>query len=98
MPEQKLACFHAIVNGYVQGVGFRYFVHDMAISLGIKGWVRNLWNGDVEVLAEGERQALEKLLSAIRRGPRTSNVMGIQVDWQPATGDFNDFRISRTSV
>ena len=98
MPELELACFHAIVTGHVQGVGFRYFVHDNAISLGLKGWVRNLRNGDVEVLVEGERAALEKLLSSIRRGPRTSYVMGVQVDWQPTTGDYHSFRIRRTTV
>jgi acylphosphatase len=98
MPEHEIVGFQALVNGHVQGVGFRYFVHDTALSLGVKGWVRNRWNGDVEVLAEGERPALEKLLSSIRRGPRTSHVMGVQVDWQPATGDFNNFRIRRTTV
>lgn len=98
MPENELSCFHAIVNGYVQGVGFRYYVHDRAISLGLQGWVRNLRNGDVEVLAEGDRQALDKLLSAIRRGPRPSHVMGVKVDWQTPTREFYNFRIRRTTI
>lgn len=98
MPENELSCFHAIVNGHVQGVGFRYFVHDKATSLGLRGWVRNLWNGDVEVLAEGERQALDKLLAAIRRGPRPSHVMSVKVDWQTPSSEFNNFRIRRTTI
>lgn len=98
MSEPEISCFHAIVNGHVQGVGFRYFVQDNARSLGLKGWVRNRWNGNVEVLAEGERQALDKLLAAIRRGPRTSLIMGVKIEWQPTTGEFNDFRIRRTTI
>jgi acylphosphatase len=97
MSEKGLSCFHAIVNGHVQGVGFRYFVQDNAHPLGLKGWVRNRWDGNVEVMAEGERHALDKLLAAIHRGPPTSVVMGVKTDWQPATGVYNDFRILRTT-
>ena len=53
---------HSRIEGYVQGVGFRYFVLEKAQDLGLTGWVRNCTNGDVEVLAEGTREQLEKLL------------------------------------
>lgn len=98
MQENEISCFHAIINGRVQGVGFRYFVHDNAILVGVRGWVRNLRNGDVEVMAEGERQALDKLLVTIRRGPRSSLVMGVNVDWQPPSGEFKNFKILRTTI
>jgi len=88
---------HAIVEGRVQGVGFRYFVEENALSLGLKGWVRNRWEGTVELTAEGERQSLEKLLAVVRRGPRSSYVGNVRSDWLPATGEFRDFRIRMTA-
>src|SRR2546421_8024107 len=61
---------HAVVRGDVQGVGFRYFVQRKADQLGVRGWVRNNDDGTVEVVAEGERAALEQLASALEGGPR----------------------------
>ncbi len=90
------ARLHAVVEGRVQGVGYRYFVEDEAMSLDLKGWVRNLWDGRVEVVAEGQRQALEKLLVALWRGPRASSVTDIQVEWSPSTGEFTHFTIRMT--
>ncbi|TMD54260.1 MAG: acylphosphatase, partial [Chloroflexi bacterium] len=60
---------HAYVHGRVQGVGFRYFVAQKAQSLGLRGYVRNEYDGSVEVLAQGPRPALEHLLTYLRRGP-----------------------------
>ena len=60
---------HFIVQGRVQGVGFRWFVNLAARDLKLTGWVRNLPNGDVEVHAEGEEGALDKLRSKLERGP-----------------------------
>ncbi len=87
---------HARVEGRVQGVGFRYFVLDNAQPLGITGWVRNRWDGSVEVLAEGAKNNLENLLTAIRRGPRRHTTTDVQVEWHDATGEFTSFRIRRT--
>ena len=84
---------HAVVEGRVQGVGFRYFVQENALPLGIKGWVRNRWDGTVEVVAEGERLDLERLLLVLRRGPRASFVQQVKSTWQPATGEFSSFQI-----
>ena len=91
--KQPNARLHATVQGFVQGVGFRSFVEQSAMLLGLTGWVRNRWNGDVEVTAEGDRQTLEKLLSALRRGPRASHVTNIQVEWLPATDEFRQFYV-----
>ncbi len=79
---------HAVVHGYVQGVGFRYFVVDRARAHGLRGWVRNLDDGSVECLAEGPGQELEQLLGELRKGPRGADVRHVELDWQPARGDL----------
>jgi len=94
--ESKIARLHAIVEGRVQGVNFRYFVEETAIKLGLKGWVRNRWDGTVEVVAEGEQESLKKLLASLHRGPRASNVTNVEPSWQPATGEFTGFQIRLT--
>jgi len=96
MAETDNARVHAIVEGYVQGVGFRYFVQENAVTLGLRGWVRNLWSGDVELVAEGDRQALDKLITALRRGPRTARVTGVSLEWGDFTGEFRSFSVKLT--
>jgi len=95
--QQENSRLHAHVEGRVQGVGFRYFVEETAITLDLKGWVRNRWDGSVEVVAEGERQSLEKLLHALRRGPRSAQVSDVRTEWSPASGEFDHFRVRMTS-
>lgn len=94
--ETESARLHAIVEGQVQGVGFRYFVQETAVSLGLVGWVRNRWDGSVEVAAEGERLALEKLLAALYKGPRGSVVTGVTPEWGPKSGEFRQFVVKAT--
>ncbi len=94
--EKNPVRLHALVEGRVQGVGFRYFVVERAQSLGVNGWVRNRWDDTVEVTAEGERRAVEKLLDALRRGPRAAYVSDVKVDWEPAKGEFKQFWITET--
>ncbi len=96
MAETHNARLHAIVEGYVQGVGFRYFVQENAVTLGLRGWVRNLWSGDVELVAEGDRQALDKLIAALRRGPPTAHVSGVRTEWGGVTGEFRSFFVKST--
>lgn len=86
----------ALIEGRVQGVGFRYFVLEQAKALGLTGWVRNKWDGTVEVLAEGDKLRLEKLLSLLHRGPRSASVYNINTNWQEGTGEFSDFIVRRT--
>jgi acylphosphatase len=88
---------HIVVEGIVQGVGFRFFVQEMAVSLNLGGWVRNRWDGSVEVVAEGESVQLEQLLTLIYRGPRNADVRGVSPEWLPATGEFKSFTIKSTS-
>lgn len=88
------AQLHVIVSGRVQGVAYRYFAEKQANDLGLTGWVRNLHDGRVEVLAEGERAGLERLLECLRAGPRMARVEAADVEWREYTGDFPDFRIA----
>ncbi len=90
------ARLHAFVGGMVQGVGFRYYVLDAANEVSVAGWVRNLYDGRVEILAEGPRPSLEVLLARLRQGPRAARVNQVDVDWEPATAEFTGFRLERT--
>jgi len=85
---------HAVVHGEVQGVGFRWFVVDAARPLGLRGWVRNLPDGTVEVTAEGDPGPLDSLVAVLRRGPRGAHVTGVDVDWDEPRGDLGTFGIT----
>lgn len=88
-----MSLLQAIVKGRVQGVGFRYFVYDLAHQYGLKGFVRNLWNGDVEVAAEGDDELLRQFLERLRKGPRFGHVDNVEVHWDKEKG-YKDFRIT----
>ena len=79
-------------SGRVQGVGFRYTAVDLAEDLGVSGWVKNLSDGRVEILAEAEEDTLKIFLDKIRNG-FSAYIRGTQIDWKPATGEFSDFTI-----
>ena len=87
------AAAHIIVKGLVQGVGFRWFVEREAKQLGLNGYVKNLFNGDVEVKVEGERGLIEDLIKQLRIGSRSSRVTDVQVDWQDYENKYSSFRI-----
>jgi acylphosphatase len=82
-----------IVNGMVQGVGFRFFVCRIADKLNLKGYVRNLYDGSVEVVAEGDRSLLEELIKLLKVGTRSSSVTDVNVKWIEATHQFKRFEI-----
>lgn len=88
---------HATVEGRVQGVGFRYFAQREAVQLNITGWVRNRWNGSVEIIAEGEKAQIEKLLNLISRGPRSGTTQNVKIKWGESTNSFTSFRIRMTA-
>ncbi len=81
------------ISGRVQGVFFRARTRDKARSLGLKGWVRNLRNGDVELVAEGHSVAVAALLDWCRVGPLLARVETCRVSEQPPTGEFADFGV-----
>lgn len=84
---------HLIISGFVQGVGYRQFVKKTALSLGLKGWVKNIDQGRVEVLFYGSKDAMEKAIEACRKGPFLANVKDINVEWENKDMDFNSFEI-----
>lgn len=73
-----MAACRYLVRGRVQGVGFRYFVQQQAARLGLRGWVRNLDDGRVEVHAEGGQEVLDELAGLLHRGPRWAEVRGVE--------------------
>ena len=85
---------HMIAHGRVQGVGFRFFVREQAAYWGIKGWVKNLPDGTVEILAEGEKEVLDDFIERIERGPMFGRVSRVTVDWLEPTNSFTHFSIT----
>lgn len=94
-PEET-ARLSAVVDGSVQGVGFRMFVQQQAAALSLSGWVRNTYSGQVEVVAEGSYPTLERLLELLYRGPRSAFVTEVRQEWLPATSEFDGFEVRRT--
>jgi acylphosphatase len=89
----ELASLHAVVSGIVQGVFYRGFVLREATTLGLRGRVRNLDDGRVEVEAEGERQGLDRLVQRLRRGPPSADVSDVTTEWTDCRHEYKDFRI-----
>ena len=77
----------------VQGVNFRWFTQRRAAELGLTGWVRNRADGSVELIAEGNRNSLERLLDAVRTGPPESVVENVEAKWSAPSGEFHRFEI-----
>jgi acylphosphatase len=73
---------NATVKGYVQGVGFRMFVCGIAWRSELKGYVRNMPGGTVQVVASGDGPSLDSLLQALRRGPAGARVTDVDTEWQ----------------
>ena len=83
-----------VITGRVQGVGFRYYTQDAALREGVTGWVRNLPDGGVEALAEGEAEAVTRLERAVRSGPRGARVDRVYVDVEEPTGAYSTFKVT----
>ncbi len=84
---------HIKISGDVQGVGFRYTTIETARSLGLVGWVRNVTGGGVEIVAEGEKNSLERLIEWCKGGPTFGKVANTEVEWQNSTGEFSGFEV-----
>ena len=89
-PSRRL---EAVIHGRVQGIGFRHFAWRRAQQCGVLGQVRNLPDGSVEVIAEGEEPALLEYLGQLRLGPSSARVDGIDETWTEPTLDFSSFEI-----
>jgi acylphosphatase len=93
MEEDKRA--EIMVNGFVQGVGFRYFVYRNAKALGLKGYTQNLFTGEVLTVVEGNRIMIEELSNKIKIGPSNASVRKHNIIWQESRNEFKDFEIRR---
>lgn len=82
---------HIFISGRVQGVLFRAFIKNHATELGIFGWVRNMEDGRVEIVAEGEKNKLIELIRLIEKGPPLARIEKIKISWGKAKGEFQDF-------
>ncbi|HYT65385.1 MAG TPA: acylphosphatase [Vicinamibacterales bacterium] len=82
-----------VIAGRVQGVGFRWFAHDAAAREGLHGWVRNLADGSVEIVVEGDRESIDRLEAAVRRGPPAARVERIDVELMAPEGRVTGFEI-----
>lgn len=92
---EDFKAFRAIVKGVVQGVGFRYYTLRKAHTLEhVTGYVKNLPDGSVEVVAEGPEPALLQLLRHIERGPLGSEVESVDVEWRKPSGKYDQFTIN----
>jgi acylphosphatase len=91
---EQVERLHGVVHGYVQGVGFRYFLMREAQRLRLRGWVRNRDDGTVEFTAEGSRADLERLLQSAERGPRMARVDRVDARWSAAAGNLDSFDLS----
>ena len=85
---------HVYVSGLVQGVSFRQNTRMQAKKLGVKGWVRNLPDGRVEAVFEGEQSAVLALVDFGRKGPEGAIVDKIEVEWEDFKNEFEDFKIT----
>lgn len=88
---------HVWAKGRVQGVGFRAHVEYSARQIGgLTGWVRNVGYDTVEAVVEGQRNKVERLIEAIKQGPRASRVDEANVEWETSTGEFPEFGVKRS--
>ena len=82
-----------IANGLVQGVGYRYFVVREAKKLGLKGYTKNLYTGEVLTVVEGERSIVEELIKKLKVGPMHASVKSCKVNWLEPKNEFTDFEV-----
>lgn len=85
---------HILVSGRVQGVFFRDHTQRWAASLGLMGWVRNITDGRVEIMVEGNKEKIQSLVGRLKQGPPLARVESVDVAWEEHQGEFEDFRIT----
>jgi acylphosphatase len=84
---------HIYVSGFVQGVMFRVNIRRKALELNVKGWTRNLEDGRIEALVEGNENSVKKLVEWCRTGPPGAQVTSVEVRTEECKNDFNDFKV-----
>ena len=91
--NQNMKRAHIFIEGRVQGVSYRWWTKKTANDLGLTGWVRNLEDGRVEVIAEGKEDQVNQLIELIKKGPRFSKVHKVDVKFGDASGEFEGLEI-----
>jgi len=91
--DNPLMQMYTLISGKVQGVGFRAFTQKNAKRLKLKGYAKNLQNGKVEVVAEGRRRVLDKLVARLCDGPPRANVKDVKIEERPHSGKYDDFQV-----
>lgn len=84
---------HVFVSGFVQGIFFRYETRKMAYRRNVTGWVRNLSDGRVEAVFEGEKRDVDEMIAFCRRGPEGAVIKDVEISWEEPTGEFRGFQI-----
>jgi acylphosphatase len=84
---------HVYISGRVQGVFFRAYTKEEAVRLGVKGWVRNLPDGRVEAVFEGEKEKVDEIIKWCHKGPSYARVDRVDVKWEEYKGEFDSFEI-----
>lgn len=92
-PSKNAERAHIFFEGRVQGVGFRYTTEKLALEIGLTGWVKNMPDGRVEVLCEGDRPRIEALVDGLKNSPLGVHIRKVVCNWQPPTGEFTDFSV-----
>ena len=91
--DNEILRVHVWVKGRVQAVGYRAFVQQNAVQIGVNGWVRNVGYNTVEAVAEGAKEQIDNFLRMVKRGPSISRVEEAREKWEKATGEFRSFRV-----
>ena len=91
--RESIQRVHVYISGIVQGVSFRYYTLQEAMRAGVTGWARNVPDGRVEAVIEGEEAAVDRMLAWCREGPRAARVDHVEVLPETPTGEFQGFRI-----
>jgi len=94
MSENDNTRAHVFVSGRVQGVSFRWYTQRQAQELDLTGWVRNLWDGRVEAIFEGDEKAVKNAVAWCHQGPPSARVDDIDVKYESPSGEFKGFRIT----
>ncbi|OYD13814.1 acylphosphatase [candidate division WOR-3 bacterium JGI_Cruoil_03_44_89] len=84
---------HMLISGLVQGVCYRWFARKEADSLGLTGYVKNLYDARVEVVVEGERGLIEEFIKMLKVGPSSSDVRDLKIEWREYKGEFSGFAV-----
>ncbi len=85
---------HVMLDGRVQGVGYRFYAQKIAASIGLVGEIKNLPDGRVEVIAEGDESMLKSFITKLRQGPVSADVRSVDVDWHEATNSYKEFFVT----